>query len=117
MSQDDRAKMDTSRPTTLVSDAELEKSTAPSINDSISREKKNSTDGADLESGEINNNGPGEDGLEYPKAFAMVMIVIALSLSIFLVSLDMTIVVCISSLPFTLRPGITIHHIIIQPSL
>ncbi|KAM0312843.1 hypothetical protein ACHAO8_005989 [Botrytis cinerea] len=92
MSQDGQTKMGTSRPTTLVSDTEFEKSTAPSISNSISRDKKNSTDGADLESGEVKNNGQGEDGVEYPNALAMVMIVIALSLSIFLVSLDMTIV-------------------------
>lgn len=110
MSQDGQTKMGTSRRTTLVSDTEFEKSTAPSISNSISRDKKNSTDGADLESGEVKNNGQGEDGVEYPNALAMVMIVIALSLSIFLVSLDMTIVVCISSPPFALRPEFTIHH-------
>ncbi|ESZ94444.1 hypothetical protein SBOR_5162 [Sclerotinia borealis F-4128] len=48
-----------SRPVTLVSDTEMEKSTAPSVDDSILREKKN---------------------------------MVALSLSIFLVALDMTIV-------------------------
>ncbi|TEY74832.1 hypothetical protein BOTCAL_0069g00290 [Botryotinia calthae] len=92
MSGDGRKKMETSKPTILVSDTEFEKSTAPSNSNSISREKKNSTDGADLESGEVKNNGQEEDDVEYPKALAMVMIVIALALSIFLVSLDMTIV-------------------------
>ncbi|KAF7874266.1 hypothetical protein EAF04_002938 [Stromatinia cepivora] len=79
--------MENSRSTTMMSDTELEKSNAPSIDDSTLRKKKNS-----VVNGEVNNNGQEEDGLEYPKAFAMVMIVVALSLSIFLVSLDMTIV-------------------------
>lgn len=79
----------------LVSDTELEKSTDPSVNESIPREK-DSTDGAGVEIGEARNNEQEEDGLEYPKAFAMAMILVALSLSIFLVALDMTIVVCLS---------------------
>ncbi|QSZ33261.1 hypothetical protein DSL72_002849 [Monilinia vaccinii-corymbosi] len=77
---------------TLVSDTELEKSVAPSVDDSSSREKNNGADGSNEENGEVTNNGQEEDGLEYPKAFAMVMIVAALSLSMFLVALDMTIV-------------------------
>ena len=81
-----------SRLTTLVSDNEMEKSAAPSVDDSILGEKKKSIHGAEVENGELK-----EDGGEYPKAFAMVMIVVALSLSMFLVALDMTIVVCISS--------------------
>ncbi|KAJ8062201.1 hypothetical protein OCU04_008754 [Sclerotinia nivalis] len=84
--------MENSRPTTMMSDTELEKSNAPSIDDSTMGKKKNSTYGAEAVNKEVNNNGQEEDGLEYPKAFAMVMIVVALSLSIFLVSLDMTIV-------------------------
>lgn len=91
---------------TLVSDTELEKSTAPSVVDSILREKKNSADGAEVDNGEVKNNGQEEDGVEYPKAFAMVMIVVALSLSIFLVALDMTIVVRISSHSL---PKVTLH--------
>ncbi|KAA8564942.1 hypothetical protein MFRU_008g02080 [Monilinia fructicola] len=84
--------MTDSRPMTLVSDTEFEKSVAPSVDDSVAREKKNSTDGTNVENGEITNNGQEEDGLEYPRAFAMVMIVVALALSMFLVALDMTIV-------------------------
>ncbi|CAD6440315.1 f72fe993-4980-4da0-8abe-6078e8183b03 [Sclerotinia trifoliorum] len=76
----------------MMSDTELEKSNAPSIDDSTSRKKEISPYGAEVVDGEVNNNGQVEDGLEYPKALAMVMIVVALSLSIFLVSLDMTIV-------------------------
>lgn len=81
---------------TLVSDTEFEKSVAPLVDDSVAREKKNSADGTNVENGEITNNGQEEDGLEYPRAFAMVMIVVALALSMFLVALDMTIVVCLS---------------------
>ncbi|RAL64130.1 hypothetical protein DID88_003318 [Monilinia fructigena] len=84
--------MTDSRLMTLVSDTELEKSVAPSVDDSVSREKKNSADGTSVENGETTNNGQEEDGLEYPKAFAMAMIVVALALSMFLVALDMTIV-------------------------
>ncbi|KAM3079354.1 hypothetical protein ACMFMG_005788 [Clarireedia jacksonii] len=91
--------MATSRPETLVSDTEFEKSATPSVRDSISRGKdegvavtKKSTDNAELENGEAKIGGEEVDDTEYPTAMKMVMIVVALVLSIFLVALDMTIV-------------------------
>jgi hypothetical protein len=97
--------MSTSRAETLVSDTDLEKSAAPSVRDSVSREKdggiaveKTSTDDARLENGEAKIGREEVDDTEYPKAMKMVMIVVALVLSIFLVALDMTIVVSSSHL-------------------
>ncbi|KUJ18298.1 MFS general substrate transporter [Mollisia scopiformis] len=87
-----------SRAETLAGDKEVERSVSPSPRPSFNKEIDNKIDDqpTDNEDGSVKNVSEGvangEDEVEYPAGFRLAAIVVALLLSIFLVSLDMTIV-------------------------
>ncbi|KAF4635470.1 hypothetical protein G7Y89_g2615 [Cudoniella acicularis] len=84
-----------SRSVTLAGDREPGRSISPSPRPSLSKENKNLEDSStDNEEGSTKETsaGPEEDLGEYPAKGRLILIVMSLLLSIFLVSLDMTIV-------------------------